>query len=103
MTSASVAGTLREVFAAQVAPTISAVVPDHPLERASLVGAFVIGLATTRYALAAPGVAALSQGQITAWATPVVEQLLTGPAPASPGIAAPAGYPGDAAPSLASS
>jgi hypothetical protein len=51
MTSESVAATLREVFAAEVAPAISAVVPDHPRERAGLVGAFIIGLATTRYAL----------------------------------------------------
>jgi AcrR family transcriptional regulator len=102
MTSESVAETLRKVFAAQVVPAISAVVPDHPRERAGLVGAFIIGLATTRYALLSPGVAAMGQGQITAWATPVVEQLLTGPAPAGPERAAPAGYPGDAAPSLAS-
>jgi AcrR family transcriptional regulator len=84
MTSESVAATLREVFAVQVVPAISAVVPDHPRERAGLVGAFIIGLATTRYALVAPGVAAMGQGQITAWATPVVEQLLTGPAPGEP-------------------
>jgi AcrR family transcriptional regulator len=84
MTSESVAGTLRQVFAAQVAPAISAVAPDHPRERAALAGAFIMGLATTRYALAAPGVAAMSQDQVTAWAAPVVEQLLTGPAPAAP-------------------
>jgi hypothetical protein len=51
MTSESVAATLREVFAAEVVPAISAVVPDHPRERAGLVGAFIIGLATTRDAL----------------------------------------------------
>jgi AcrR family transcriptional regulator len=84
MTSESVAETLRQVFAAQVEPTLSAVVPDHPRERAGLVGAFIIGLATTRYALAAPGLAAMDRDQITAWATPVVDQLLTGPAPPVP-------------------
>jgi AcrR family transcriptional regulator len=94
MTSENVAQTLREVFAAQVMPAISAVAPDHPRERAALVGAFIIGLATTRYALAAPDVAAMGQAQITAWAVPVLERLLTGPAPASPDSAAPAGYPG---------
>jgi Tetracyclin repressor-like, C-terminal domain len=82
-------------------PAISAVAPDHPRERAGLVGAFIIGLATTRYALAAPDVAAMGQAQITAWAAPVIERLLTGPAPASPDSAAPAGYPGDTAPSPA--
>ena len=88
MTSESVAETLRQVFAAQVEPTLSAVVPDHPRERAGLVGAFIIGLATTRYALAAPGLAAMDRDQITAWATPVVDQLLTGPAPPVPDSAA---------------
>jgi AcrR family transcriptional regulator len=84
MTSESVAETLRQVFAAQVEPTLSAVMPDHPRERAGLVGAFVIGLATTRYALAAPGLAAMDRDQLTAWAAPVLGQLLTGPAPVVP-------------------
>jgi AcrR family transcriptional regulator len=84
MTSETVAGTLREVFTAQVAPAISAVVPDHPRERAGLAGALIMGLATTRYALRAPGVTAMDQEEITAWAAPVLEQLLTGPAPVSP-------------------
>ena len=88
MTSESVAETLRQVFAAQVEPTLSAVVPDHPRERAGLVGAFIIGLATTRYALASPGLAAMDRDEITAWATPVVDQLLTGPAPPVPDSAA---------------
>jgi Tetracyclin repressor-like, C-terminal domain len=83
-----VAETLRQVFAAQVEPALSAVVPDHARERAGLVGAFIIGLATTRYALAAPGLAAMDRDQITAWATPVVDQLLTGPAPPVPDSAA---------------
>jgi AcrR family transcriptional regulator len=81
MTSETVAGTLREVFTAQVAPAIAAVVPDHPRERAALLGALIMGLATTRYALRAPGVAGMSQADITAWAGPVLDQLLTGPAP----------------------
>jgi AcrR family transcriptional regulator len=82
MTSENVAERLREVFTAQVAPAISAVAPDHPRERAGLVGAFIIGLATTRYALASPALTAMSREQMTAWATPVLAQLLTGPAPA---------------------
>jgi AcrR family transcriptional regulator len=86
MTSESVAQTMREVFTAQVGPAISAVVPDHPRERAALIGAFVIGLATTRYALVAPGITGMSQDQITAWGAPVVSGLLTGPAP---GLASP--------------
>jgi AcrR family transcriptional regulator len=81
MTSQSVAETLRQVFITQVAPTMSAVAPDHPRERAQLLGAFVLGLAVTRYALAAPGFAAMGRDQLTTWAAPLIEQILTGPAP----------------------
>jgi AcrR family transcriptional regulator len=84
MTSESVARTMRNVFITQVAPAFGAAVADHPRERAGLLGAFIIGLATTRYALAAPGVAAMSQAELTAWAAPVINQLLTGPVPGQP-------------------
>jgi AcrR family transcriptional regulator len=81
MTSPTAADTMRRVFAMQVAPTLAAVTPDHPAERAGLLGAFVIGLATTRYVLANPAVAHLDRDALIRWAEPVVTQLLTGPAP----------------------
>jgi AcrR family transcriptional regulator len=81
MTSDSVAETLRQVFATQVAPTLSTVAPDHPRERAGMVGAFIIGLAAARYVLAVPGLTTMDRDQLTAWAAPVIEQLLTGPVP----------------------
>ena len=84
MTSSVVADTLRGVFAAQVAPAVLGAVPDHPLERAGMVGAFVIGLASARYALDSPGLVMMDRAQLTAWAAPVIERLLTGPAPAWP-------------------
>lgn len=81
MTSATAAETMRTVFATQVAPTLAAVAPDHPGERAGLMGAFIIGLATTRYVLANPFVANLGHDELIRWARPVVRQLLVGPAP----------------------
>jgi AcrR family transcriptional regulator len=81
MTSSTAADTMRAVFATQVVPTLKAVTPDHPETRAGLMGAFVIGLATTRYVLANPAVADLSQSELIGWAAPVVRQLLVGPAP----------------------
>jgi AcrR family transcriptional regulator len=81
MTSPVAAQAMRQVFAAQVAPALAAVTPDHPGERAGLLGAFVIGLATTRYVLANPAVTQLSHDQLVAWTAPVLRQLLTGPAP----------------------
>ncbi|AQA05439.1 TetR family transcriptional regulator [Mycobacterium sp. MS1601] len=81
MTSQTAADTMKLVFATQVAPTLAAAVPDHPGERAGLLGAFVIGLATTRYVLENPVVADLGRDDLIRWATPVIAQLLTGPAP----------------------
>ena len=82
MTSPTAADTMRRIFATQVAPTLTAVTPDHPAQRAGLMGAFVVGLATTRYVLANPAVADLSHDELIAWARPVIRQLLVGPAPA---------------------
>jgi AcrR family transcriptional regulator len=79
MTSESAADTLRNVFATQVGPALAAVAPDHPAQRAGLMGAFVIGLATTRYVLANPAVANLSRDDLMRFARPVIHQLLLGP------------------------
>jgi AcrR family transcriptional regulator len=81
MTSPTAADTMRQVFATQVAPALAKVTPDHPMERAALMGAFVIGLATTRYVLANPAITALTHDELVKWAAPVIRQLLTGPAP----------------------
>jgi AcrR family transcriptional regulator len=79
MTSPLAADTLRQVFAQQVAPKLVTATPDHPVQRAGLTGAFVIGLAMTRYVLVNPPVANLSREELCRWAAPVVRQLLTGP------------------------
>ncbi|MET0898272.1 MAG: TetR family transcriptional regulator [Mycobacterium sp.] len=81
MTSETAANTMRLVFATQVAPALAVVTPDHPAERVGLLGAFVIGLATTRYVLANPAVVNLSHDDMIRWTSPVITQLLTGPAP----------------------
>jgi AcrR family transcriptional regulator len=81
MTSQIAADTLRRVFAEQVAPKLSTATPDHPVQRIGLMGAFVIGLATTRYVLVNPPIADLSRDELSRWAAPVIRQLLVGPAP----------------------
>jgi AcrR family transcriptional regulator len=81
MTSTTAADTMRRVFAEQVAPTVAAVVPDHGAQRAGLLGAFIIGLATTRYVVANPAVADLGRDELIRWAAPLIAHLLTGPAP----------------------
>ena len=82
MTSDIAADTLRRLFAEQVAPALIAATPDHPVARIGLMGAFVIGLAMTRYVLVNPPIADLSREELSRWAAPVIRQLLVGPAPA---------------------
>jgi AcrR family transcriptional regulator len=82
MTSQVAADALRRVFAEQVAPKLITATPDNPIQRIGLMGAFVIGLATTRYVLLNPPIANLSRDELGRWATPVIRQLLVGPAPA---------------------
>lgn len=78
MTSESAAETMRRVFATQVAPAVAAATPDHPAQRAGMLGAFVIGLATTRYVMANPAVANLSHDELIRFARPVIVQVLFG-------------------------
>ncbi|GAA2559205.1 TetR family transcriptional regulator [Winogradskya consettensis] len=84
--SPAAAEAMREVFAAQVAPAIGALAVDHPLQRAGLLGALILGLAMTRYVMQAPAMADLSRDQLTAWIRPLMHHILTGPAPALDGL-----------------
>lgn len=43
---------------------------DHPRQRIGLMGAFIIGLATTRYILANPPVANLNRDELSRWVAP---------------------------------
>jgi AcrR family transcriptional regulator len=81
MTSQVAADALRRVFALQVAPKLITATPDNPVQRIGLMGAFVIGLAITRYVLVNPPIANLSREELSRWAAPVIRQLLVGPAP----------------------
>jgi AcrR family transcriptional regulator len=81
MTSPVAAETMRRVFATQVAPALTAITPDHHAQRAGLFGAYVIGLATTRYVIRNPAVAEIGHEELARWMAPVVTALLVGPAP----------------------
>ncbi|WP_277242472.1 TetR family transcriptional regulator [Mycolicibacterium obuense] len=79
MTSESAVETMRRVFATQVGPALAVVTPDHAAQRAGLMGAFVIGLAVTRYVMVNPAVAGLSREELIRFARPVIRQILLGP------------------------
>jgi len=72
---------LLEVFVVQVAPALSAVVADHPAERAALVGSQLLGLAVARYILAVPPLVGMDNAQLTEWLRPVLAHYLADPAP----------------------
>ena len=72
---------LLEVFVVQVAPALSAVVADHPAERAALVGSQLLGLAVARYILAVPPLVSMDDAQLTEWLRPVLAHYLADPAP----------------------
>ena len=79
MTSESAVETMRRVFATQVGPALAVVTPDHAAQRAGLMGAFVIGLAVTRYVMGNTPVAELSRDELIRLARPVIRQILLGP------------------------
>ena len=84
-TSPRAAAKMREVFATQVAPSLAAALPDHPMERVGLLGTLMMGLVVERYVLVNPAVADMDQEEVTAWIAPLMHQALFGPAPmASP-------------------
>jgi len=72
---------LLQVFVEQVAPALSAVVTDHPAERAALVGSQLLGLAVARYVLAVPPLVGMDDARLTEWLRPVLAHYLADPAP----------------------
>lgn len=81
MTSRVAADILNETLANHVAPALENATPDDHFERIALLDAFVIGLAMTRSVLPDLPASALSRDELTRWAGPVFEQLLTGAPP----------------------
>lgn len=78
-TNRAAADALLEVFAAQVAPALAAVVPDRPAERAALVGAQLLGVAVSRYILGTPPLVRMSETELVDWLGPILAHLLTAP------------------------
>ncbi|MEJ2869869.1 TetR family transcriptional regulator [Actinomycetospora sp. OC33-EN08] len=80
-TSPEAAGALTEALLDQAGPALAAVAPDHPEERAALVGSQVVGLAFARHVLVVPAIAAMDRDRLRGWLGPTLVGYLTGPAP----------------------
>lgn len=77
-TNQTAADAMLEVFVDRVAPALAAAVPDRAAERAALVGAQVLGLATARYVLRIPALVDMDDATLTEWLRPVLAHYLTG-------------------------
>ncbi|MCV7354083.1 TetR/AcrR family transcriptional regulator [Mycolicibacterium fluoranthenivorans] len=82
-THRAAADALLEVFAAQVAPALAAVVPDRPAERAALVGAQLLGVAVSRHILGTPPLVDMADAELIDWLAPVLAHFLTDAGPAA--------------------
>lgn len=80
-TNRTAADALLAMFVDQVAPALSAVVPDRAHERAALVGSQLLGLATARYILCIPSLAGMDDTRLIEWLRPVFVHYLVNPAP----------------------
>lgn len=78
VTNEAAAQRMREVFAAQVAPAITAALPPGADvgARAGLVAAQLLGLAVARHVLRLPGVEGLDAGELEDLLTPAVRATL---------------------------
>ncbi|MEV7524035.1 TetR family transcriptional regulator [Streptomyces sp. NPDC091371] len=78
VTNEQAAARMREVFSAQVAPTLAAALgPERAARVAGLVSAQLLGLALTRYLLELPGVASLPPEDVVAGLAPAVAATLS--------------------------
>ena len=77
VTNDHAAAKMRDIFAAQVAPTLAAALGQElASKRAGLVSAQLLGLALTRYLLRLPAVTALSPKEIEDTLTPAIRAIL---------------------------
>jgi len=77
VTNEHAATRMREIFAAQVAPTLAAALGQEiAAKRAGLVSAQLLGLGLTRYLLRLPAVTALNPQEIEDTLTPAIQALL---------------------------
>ncbi|MFD7262022.1 TetR family transcriptional regulator [Streptomyces sp. NPDC059874] len=80
VTNEQAAARMREVFTAQVSPTLAAALgPERAGRVAGLVSAQLLGLALTRYLLRLPGVVSLTPAEVVAGLAPALAATLSTP------------------------
>jgi AcrR family transcriptional regulator len=81
VTNAAAAERMRELFAAQIGPTVAALAEDQVQLRAGLLVTQSLGLALARYVLRFPPVVAMDRDTVVRWIGPTFQRYLTGAAP----------------------
>ncbi len=77
VTNEAAAQRMREIFAAQLAPTLRELKVHDPAMRAGLIATQVLGFALCRYILELPPIAAMSHDDAVAWLGPTLTRYLT--------------------------
>ncbi|WP_310729394.1 TetR family transcriptional regulator [Streptomyces sp. N2A] len=74
---------MREVFAEQIRPVLTAVcpVPEEAPKRAALIASQILGMALCRYVLHLTPAVALSHEEVIAWLAPTIQRYLTAEQP----------------------
>jgi len=73
-TNADAAQRMTDIFAGQLLPAISKLVPDDAPRRAGLIATQVLGMALCRFVLRIPPVAAMSRVELVAWLGPTLQR-----------------------------
>jgi hypothetical protein len=60
---------------------LAVVAIDQPAERASLIGAHLLGIAVARYIIGIPPLVTMDDATLAGWLGPVIAHYLTDPAP----------------------
>ncbi|HEY4569442.1 MAG TPA: TetR family transcriptional regulator [Kribbella sp.] len=72
---------MREIFTAQLAPTLKVHAPDRPELRAGLIATQMLGFAVCRYILALPPIMTMPDDEVVSWLGPTLTRYLTSPTP----------------------
>ncbi|WP_030416803.1 TetR family transcriptional regulator [Streptomyces sp. NRRL S-1448] len=74
---------MREVFAEQIRPMLTAVcpVPEEAPKRAALIASQILGMALCRYVLHLAPAVALSHDEVIAWLAPTIQRYMTAEQP----------------------
>jgi AcrR family transcriptional regulator len=78
-TNADAAERMREIFGAQLGPSVAAIAPDDAPRRAGLIATQMLGMALCRLVLQLPPVVDMTRDEVIAWLGPTIQRYLTEP------------------------